>query len=117
MRNVVVRDAFNPVSWPEIEVIRFLHGHDAVDAVKAVAEYKQSAKAEKERLRLIYGNNALEEVFPGKNPQMELDMPGVKSIEAQLWFNPIEQEPSGWDAPPEEPKAKPESSKARTTTF
>jgi hypothetical protein len=114
LRNLVVRDAFSPVSWPEIEVLRALHGHDAVENVKVVGEYKQSAKEEKERLRLIYGNNVLEDIFPGKNPQMELEMPGVKSVEAQPWFNPIMQEPAGWDAPPEERKAKVEAPKART---
>lgn len=70
---VVVRDEFNPVSWPEIEVIRSTHGENAVSKAKPFVRVKQSAKAEKERLILIYGLDAVESVFPGRNPQMEME--------------------------------------------
>lgn len=108
LRNVVVRDSFRPVSWPEIEILRFIHGEDAVGDIKPFVRVDQSAKAEKERLRLIYGDAVLEEVFPGRNPQMELDAPGAKlPKQAPLWLNPIDQEPGGYDVPPEQRVAEP----------
>ena len=95
VRNIVPRGPFRPVSWPEIEVLRFLHGSDAVTDVVAIAKVTQSAKAEKERLRLLYSAAVLDEVFPGKNPQMELEMPGAKlPDQPPLWANPIEVDPA-----------------------
>jgi hypothetical protein len=91
---VVPRDNFNPVSWPEIDVIRFIHGEDAVVEIKPIARVNQTAKQEKERLRLIYGPT-VEDVYPGKNPQMELDMPGAKlPDQIPLWRNPIDLDPA-----------------------
>ncbi len=90
LRNTVARTTFHPVSWPEIEVLRHLHGHDAVIDVKPFVTVEQSAKAEKERLRLIYGNVVLEDVFPGRNPQMEMEAPGAKLPEpTPTWQNPM----------------------------
>lgn len=95
MLNVVPRGEFNPVSWPEVEVLRFLHGNESVIDVKAFVKVTQSAKDEKERLRNIYGSPVIEEVFPGRNPQMELDMPGAKlPDQAVLWQSPIDIDPA-----------------------
>lgn len=104
-RNVVHRDAFAPISWPEVDVLRFIHGEDAVTDVRPFVSFPQSAKAEKDRLRLIYGD-VVEHVFPGRNPQMELEAPTAKlPAQAPLWVNPIDPEPAGFDVSPEERKA------------
>lgn len=92
--HVVPRDNFSPVSWPEIDVLRFIHGDDAIVEIKVIARVNQTAKQEKERLRLIYGP-VVEDVYPGKNPQMELDMPGAKAPDQGIvWRNPIDIDPA-----------------------
>ena len=110
LRNVVHRNTFSPVSWPEIEILRQLHGNDAVIDVTVFAKVNQTPKAEKERLRAIYGSAVVEDVFPGKNPQMEMEAPGARLPEnTPAWRNPIDLDPF---APPSiETK---QSTKART---
>lgn len=90
MRNTVVRTPFNPVSLPEVEVLRFLHGSDSILDVKPFASVEQTAKEEKARLQRIYGADVLEEVFPGRNPQMELEATGARLADAPAnWRNPL----------------------------
>lgn len=86
---IVPRNTFNPVSYPEVAVLQHLHGDDAVRDVKPFVAVQQSAKAEKERLRLIYGR-VVEDIYPGKNPQMELEVPKAKlPPKAPAWRSPI----------------------------
>ena len=117
MRNEVVRDAFNPVSYPEVSVLQFIHGDDAVLNIKPIAAVQQSARAEKERLSLKYGTDVLETVFPGKNPSgMELEMPKAVLPEDIEWWSPLDAEPAGYDVDPTprlEAKAKQAKSKAK----
>ncbi len=102
LRTVVVRDTHNPVSWPEIEILRALHGDESLVDVKPFVRVEQSPKDEKERLRGIYGNAVLENVFPGRNPQMEMEAPGAKlPVEKIAWRNPIDNDPVKADEPAE----------------
>lgn len=112
MRHEVVRDAFNPVSYPEVEILRYLHGDDAVLNVKAIAEVEQSAREEKERLSLKYGTVNVETVFPGKNPQMEMKMPKASIDPDQVWKSPLDKEVAGFDV---EPAPEPAPPKAKQT--
>lgn len=101
---LVPRDTYNPVSWPEVEVLRQIHGDDAVRDVKPFVSVKQSPRAEKERLMLIYGR-IVDDIFPGKNPNMEMESPKSKlPPKTPAWRNPIidsvEEEPAAEvDAP------------------
>jgi hypothetical protein len=102
LRNVVYRDHFEPISWPEVDVLRFLHGDDAINDVKAFVRVEQSPKDEKERLRLKYGNDVVEQVYPGRNPQMQMEAAGTKLPDTTpKWLNPLDNEPAGYDVPPE----------------
>lgn len=112
----VVRDAFNPVSYPEVEVLRYIHGDDAVLDVKVIGEAEQSARDEKERLSLKYGTSVVETVYPGRNPSaLELEMPKAK-VEEQPWHNPLDKEVAGFDSDPviRAEKAKAKQPKAKT---
>lgn len=97
---IVVRGHFNPVSWPEIDVIRAIHGESAVTEVEPFAEVQQNARDEKVRLAGIYGGEMIESVYPGRNPQMELNAPGVKLKAAPQWRNPIDKDPALYDQDP-----------------
>jgi len=102
----VVRDQFNPLSYPELDVLRAIHGDDAVLDVKIVAHAEQTARAEKERLQLKYGG-IVEEVFPGRSPRMELDAPKADIDPDLVWVNPLDPEKAGYDVDPVEKAEKP----------
>lgn len=114
---VVARDTFNPVSWPEIEIIRGIHGNDSVIDVKPFVSVNVTPKEEKDRLRAIYGP-LVEDVFPGRNPQMEMEAAGAKLPEQiPLWRNPVERDPVQADFNPpaeEKPVAEKPTQKTRT---
>lgn len=97
IRNVLPRTEFSPVSWPELDIIRSIHGDDSVTDIKPFVKVEQTAKQEKERLMHIYGAAVVENTFPGKNPQMELEMAGAK-LPAQIpvWLNPILKDPAAF---------------------
>lgn len=75
--NVVFRGPDNPVSWPEVGVIQFLHGEEAVYNIEAIQNVERRGVAEKDRLVSIYGP-IVDQLYPGKNPVMEMEMPGVE---------------------------------------
>ena len=74
--NVVFRGPDNPVSWPEIGIIQFLHGEEAVYNIEVIGERDARPAIEKERLLLLYGPS-VNEIYPGKVPVMEMEMPGT----------------------------------------
>lgn len=64
------------VSWPEAELLKHLHGaDDCLEGLKRVGYAETTTRDEKARLVRIYGDRAVEEMFPGVAPQMELEMP------------------------------------------
>jgi hypothetical protein len=92
-QQVVSRGPFNPISWPEIEVLRTIHGDEAVRNVKPFVHVEQTAKAEKERLALIYGPVVSAQVWVGRNSSMELDAAEMDVLEpGTLWMNPLTKE-------------------------
>ncbi len=88
---IVHRGRFNPVSWPEIEVLRAVHGDDSVTEVNPFVEVEQDPRAERERLVLIYGGEALNLCFPGRNPRMDMNAPEVEPAYGAEWKNPLTQ--------------------------
>lgn len=115
---VVARTEFNPVSWPEVEVLRHIHGEDAIVDVKVIAKVDQPAKAEKDRLSVIYGPAVLEDVFPGRNPSMEMEAPGAKiSDQYVIWANPILKDPAAYGVQEPKPKAEKPAKTTPASTF
>lgn len=91
---IVVRDAHNPVSWPEVAVLQHLHGEDSVHTFEVVdAVDKPRPSEEKKRLVAKYGAE-VHDVFPGNSPNFEWTMPGVT-------FEPKAVEPEPVDPVPE----------------
>lgn len=89
-RHIMTRDVVQPVSWPEVDMIRHLHGEDAVADLVVIADVPMSTREEKARLGLIYGEKVVEEVYPGRNPQMSLTVPWPVKIEKGIfWKNPL----------------------------
>jgi hypothetical protein len=89
-RNIMTRDRFNPVSWPEIEIIRLMHGEQSVSEVSPFVRVNQAPRAERERLALIYGEAPLMQCWGGKNPPHEMEAPGEFEMpKSPTWLNPI----------------------------
>ncbi len=77
--NVMVRSQSNPVSWPEIGLLQHLHGEEAVYNIEVVESVKSTSSQEKLRLTGIYDPQAVELIYPGKSPVMEMEMPGTSA--------------------------------------
>jgi hypothetical protein len=92
-QQIAYRGPDNPISWPEIEVIRQLHGDHAVQEVKPFVQVDQSSTSEKERLSLIYGPVVGEKVYTGRRPNMDMDAAEMTYLEPGTeWRNPITRE-------------------------
>lgn len=75
--NVVFRGPDNPVTWPEVGMLQFLHGEENVYNIEVIGERDERGATEKQRLSDIYGAGIVDQIYPGKNPVMEMEMPGV----------------------------------------
>lgn len=64
------------VSWPEVLVLREIHGgEEAVEAIRWAGTAQSTPAAEKARLLRIYGAAVPESLFPGSDPRIPLEMP------------------------------------------
>lgn len=102
-RNVAARAEYSPVSWPEIEILRLVHGEQSVTEVQPFAEVRQSAREERDRLALIYGPELCAHAWGGRSSPTEMEAPGVKLRAGVSWLNPLtnEEEVTGGGEAPE----------------
>jgi len=78
IRNTVIRSEFEPVSYPEIEILKFIHGAGAVTDVAVCGEIDRDPGEEKAMLLQKYPAKAVETLYPGTRPPMEMELRGVK---------------------------------------
>lgn len=66
IRNVVVRDRFEPVTYPEYLVLMILHGEGSVKITADTGEVAvRDDDEERKRLAHIYGKDVMQMAFPG----------------------------------------------------
>jgi hypothetical protein len=87
----VYRDEFNPLSWPEVELVRTIHGDDAVLEVKPFVHINQTWRDERARLVLKYGREYVEACFPGRGANIQTDAPEAEISHGKIWKNPLTQ--------------------------
>jgi hypothetical protein len=69
---IVWRTKNRPVPYPEIPILRHLHGETNVFNVEVCGLIPRSAGSiEKNRMATIYGQKAVEEVYPGRSPNID----------------------------------------------
>jgi hypothetical protein len=69
--------ASEPMSWPEIQIMMALHRDENVWDITPVAIGNSDPAAEKRRLAAKYrATPVVEQIFPGRTPNMDLLMPG-----------------------------------------
>jgi hypothetical protein len=86
--NAAVRTEFDPVSWPEIELLMMIHGDESITEVIPFVVMEQGPKDEKERLAAIYGGTAVTEAWGRRNPP-EMEAPDATLQAGLVWKNPL----------------------------
>jgi len=71
--NVVVRDHDTAVTYPELLVLRALHGGESVRHVADAGDVERDPADERERLANIYGREIVNHVFPGEHTQLPVE--------------------------------------------
>jgi hypothetical protein len=72
--HTVLFGQFNPVTWPEVQVLQMLHGDENVMDIMPVGIGEVWPAEEKNRLVSIYGPKVVEACFPGRAFRMEYMM-------------------------------------------
>jgi hypothetical protein len=87
--NTVHRTEYSPISWPEVEVIRAMHGDSAVVEIIPFVSVPQTAKAERQRLAEIYGPEVCAHIWGGRSGPSEMEAPDATLKAGVTWINPI----------------------------
>ena len=69
-RNIVHRDYDTAVTYPELLVLRALHGSESVREVADFGDVERDPAEERQRLINIYGRQIVDHVFPGEHTQL-----------------------------------------------
>lgn len=69
-QNIVHRSSDTPVTYPELLVLQYIHGDDAVSDVHELGTDERDNQSELDRLRVTYNAAAVKDVFPGANPKL-----------------------------------------------
>lgn len=68
--SIVVRSDDTAVTYPELLVLRALHGSESVRNVADFGDVEREPADERERLANIYGRAIVDHVFPGEHTQL-----------------------------------------------
>jgi hypothetical protein len=106
-QQVMHRNPFDPVSWPELEVLRFIHGEDAVTDIKVISRIDQDQRDERDRLLMHYGRAPIDACFGARNSKIEMEASDIKLEDGLEWRNPITNQVETVGQPPPEPELPP----------
>lgn len=73
-RQVIYRGPTNPMTYPEVNLMMFLHGDRYVTDIKVIKTVETDNQSELHNLRVKYGD-ATHEAFPGQRPRLPLEAP------------------------------------------
>lgn len=68
--SVVYRGTHNPLSYPEVLIMQFLHGDEAVSEIAEVGTLTMSNNDLFHHLQMTYPMEAVKECFPGARPNL-----------------------------------------------
>ena len=102
--NTVWRDKFAPVSWAEVELLRVIHGDDAISDVHPFVRVDQSPREERTRLVLKYGDEYVSRAFgQGRGANIITEAAEADIAYGETWKNPITQLHETIESAPTEP--------------
>jgi hypothetical protein len=67
---VVYRDRSRPIVFPELPILQFMHGEEAITDVHVVGSWEATNDEVLQRLLSIYGPETVQAVFPGNRPRL-----------------------------------------------
>jgi hypothetical protein len=73
--NILYRSKYDPVSIPEIDILSRIHGDVHVTDIQYCETRESTPAEEKNRLLSKYSEQLVQEVFPGRNPNMNMLAP------------------------------------------
>lgn len=65
---IVVRGRHDPILFPELIILQFMHGEDAITDVHVIGTCEMALDEAWTRLLTLYGEDAVKAVFPGARP-------------------------------------------------
>ena len=68
--HVIYRHRGTPILLPELPILQHIHGDLAVTEVHVVGVCEMSNDEALQRLRIIYGDDAVKDVYPGTRPRL-----------------------------------------------
>jgi hypothetical protein len=86
--NVFHAGDFAPISWPEVQIIQYVHGDENIDNIEPFVSVQQTPLDERRRLIAKYGDEAVQAVFARQNPG-EMEAPQAKLQDGITWQNPL----------------------------
>jgi hypothetical protein len=98
---IVYRDRSRPIVFPELPILQFLHGEEAITDVYVVGAWDAPNDEVLQRLQSIYAPETIEKVFPGARPRLPLSDASIPRC-TQKVYKPRPVEP---DSP--DPKLRP----------
>lgn len=78
--HTVIYNEFNPVTWPEVQVLMAVHGDENVMDIMPCGIGEVWPTEEKNRLASRYGAHIVEACFPGRAFRMEYMMTGEENL-------------------------------------
>ena len=70
--NQVYRDRSRPIVFPELPLLQFIHGEDAVTEIHVVGQWDTTNDEVLARIQQIYSPETVREVFPGTRPRLPM---------------------------------------------
>jgi hypothetical protein len=74
---VVYRDRTRPIVFPELPILQFMHGEEAVTEIHVVGQWDTTNEEVLQRLQTLYEPDVIKEVFPGARPRLPLSDPSI----------------------------------------
>lgn len=75
--NTVYRHRAIPIVFPELPILQYLHGDDAVTDIAVVGAWETTNDEVLHRLSTIYDPQVIKDVFPGTRPRLPLSDPSI----------------------------------------
>lgn len=88
---IIARHRGKPITYPELAILQHLHGDDSVFDIAVVGTCEMSVDDVYQRMRVIYGPEVVEKVYPGARPRMDTGDPNLPPCTRPVYVAPPTQ--------------------------
>lgn len=93
---VVYRDRTRPIVFPELPILQYIHGENAVTEIHVVGQWDTTNDEVLARIRQIYDPDVVKEVFAGARPRLPLSDASIPKC-TQPIYKPASPRPANPD--------------------